>query len=262
MHETAKEAGAMFGRKGEKTIDEHGRVIYSRLVNGTPIGTAKLREMTTIFDTMCNHQCYIDRERANEDYRGGRREEPFDENLWVPEVGQEAFMYYFEGALKDSDSMVKMFKRFENDNGRLQFPEFACLILPDGFSLPNFGSLVPGDARQSTVGNFRINQAVAYLAATGLQTKDEEKDEKEKRKPDDAKKKRRIVARKEKPVDLVPPASYATDVRKLAGHDLGVWPPIRSRAAVASGDLPEPYGEHDMPAYVEPEVLTQSGYAA
>jgi hypothetical protein len=207
----------------------------------------------------------MDRERHNEEYRDGKREDPFDDSVWVTEIGHEAFMWYFEGSLKDTHSMDKMFKRFENESGRLQFPEFACLILPDGYCLPNFGALNPNEKRttNTAAGNFKIAQAMAYLSAAGTKEKEEAQDEKDKRKPDEEKKKkRRLLSRKEKPVDLVPPASYATDDRRLAGHDLGTWPAVRSMAAVAYGDMPEPYQENEAPPYQEPEVLHQTGYAA
>ena len=91
FHDHSQKTMAMFGRKGSQTLDQHGRLIYTRLSEGTPVGTAKLREMTMIFDKMCIEQKRLDEKRHMEEYQAGSREDPFDESAWIPEVGHEAF---------------------------------------------------------------------------------------------------------------------------------------------------------------------------
>ena len=128
--------------------------------------------------------------------------------------------WYFEGALTEVKHLDRMFKRYENDNGRLQFPEFACLVLPDGFGLPNFGNLDanhPEKPHRETLSNFKITQAIAYLSSAGL-NKENEDDDKDKRKPDDAKKKRKTIPRQEKPPSLGPQRPWLLGNAALAGN--------------------------------------------
>ena len=113
--------------------------------------------------------------------------------------------WYFEGALTEVKHLDRMFRRFANDNGRLEFPEFACMVLPDGYSIPNFGNLAPSTAGQSpqerreTLSNFKFAQALTYLSTAGLKDEknrndtDEKAKKVEKSKADDLKKKKKLA---------------------------------------------------------------------